>query len=381
MIGVLGGGQLAQMLTEAATKRNIEIAIQTPTKNDPATLNAKKIIHTKNNDTNAIKEMSKYCRSITFENEWISIDKFASLEKEGVKFIPSIKSIAPLVDKVTQRLLLKDLNIPVSEWILLSEINESDNKLPNGFTFPLMAKASKGGYDGKGTRVLNDFNDLHNLINLVKTDSWFLEKWVNYKKEFSLVASRDKYGKFRTFPLVETKQSNQICDFVLAPAEVSHQVNMMAYNILLSIFTELEYVGIIAIEFFYGDGGLVVNEIAPRTHNSAHFTIEACESSQFDQQLCIAAELDVPGTTMSTPGALMVNLLGLSNSNPEKLAKRLELLREIEDINLHWYGKKEEKPGRKLGHATFLLKNKNTDLRRQEAMNLLNKVRAIWPKN
>ncbi len=379
MIGVVGGGQLAQMLGEAAKQRNIDIAVQTNSEDDPATTYASKLILASENDINSTRIMANCCSSITFENEWIDVDGLTDLQNEGVQFIPRLDSLKPLIDKISQRILLNKLEIPGPQWMRLSSIDLHENKLPDNWQFPLMAKASRGGYDGKGTRVIRDFRELNNFMKSVDQNLWFIEKWINYEKEYSLVASRDLKGQFRVFPLVETNQFNQVCDWVLAPAVVPHPVEVMAYNIAASLMTELDYCGVLAIEFFYGSCGLLVNEIAPRTHNSAHYSIEACTSSQFDQQVCIVSGFPLTSPKLIVPGSLMINLLGLSKDSNSSLETRLTEIRNIDGANLHWYGKSEEKPGRKLGHVTFLLKREDPGLRRKEAMDLLKKIRSIWP--
>ena len=242
-----------------------------------------------------------------------------------------------------------------------------------------MAKSARGGYDGKGTRVIKNFEDLRQLLNEVDPNDWLLERWVSYEMELALVASRDLHGRVRAFPIAQTNQCHQVCDWVIAPAEVSHSVKAMAFNIAASLLTELDYVGVIAIEFFYGSKGLLVNEVAPRTHNSAHFSIEACSSSQFDQQICIAAGLPVSDPDMIVPGALMVNLLGLQEGLASSLEDRLSKLKRIKGVHLHWYQKGKEIPGRKLGHVTLLLYAEDAELRKKEALEGLKNIRSIWP--
>jgi 5-(carboxyamino)imidazole ribonucleotide synthase len=165
---------------------------------------------------------------------------------------------------------------------------------------------------------------------------------------------------------------------VIAPASVSQIVEATAYNIAASLLTKLSYVGVMTLEFFYGSDGLFVNEIAPRTHNSGHFSIEACSSSQFDQQLCIAAGLDVPNPEFIADGSLMVNLLGLGADQAEPLEERLSKLRSIEGLHLHWYGKNEI-PGRKVGHVTTLLNGCTADERAERGQQMLQRIREIWP--
>ncbi len=377
-IGVVGGGQLALMLAQAARERGIDLIVQTGSRTDPAVSQASGLVLSDTNDINGTKKLVEKCKCVTFENEWIDLDAFALLEEKGASFIPSLEAIAPLVDKLSQRKLLDNLNIPGPDWLELSSLKINDMKLPNGWKFPLMAKTGRGGYDGKGTKVIQNFKQLKELLLTVDPSNWLLEKWVDYEKELALVISRDLDGKINSFPLTETSQYKQVCDWVMAPVDTPHVVKAMAYNVGASLLRELNYVGVIAIEFFYGIDGLLVNEIAPRTHNSAHFTIEACTSSQFDQQVCIAAGLPTPSTELKVPGALMVNLLGLPRERDD-LNERLKKLREFESAQLHWYSKDDETPGRKLGHITLSLYDRDIELRRIKALDFIEKIRSIWP--
>ena len=379
MIGVVGGGQLAMLLVEAGKKRAVEVVVQTAAETDPAAKKAKQIIL--DDPTNAIgtKLLSEKSRLITFENEWIDIPSLLSLSNDGVSFVPSLKSIRPLINKITQRELLNNLDIPCPDWIPIPLDKSSEIELPSDWQFPLMAKAAKGGYDGKGTKIIKNLKQLQELFETETEQQWMLEKWVSFDKELSIVSSRDSKGIVRSFPVVETYQSNQVCDWVLAPADINHDVDLMVQNIVSSLLAALDYVGVMAIEFFYGSEGLLVNEIAPRTHNSGHFSIDACSSSQFDQQICITSGIDVPMPEMLSKGALMVNLLGLQSNYPISITQRLDDLRGIPGLNIHWYEKDEEKKGRKLGHVTYLLNNEDSLSRKKEAINILKNIRSIWP--
>ena len=379
MIGVVGGGQLAMLLIEAGKKRDIDVVVQTAAKTDPA---AKKTNHVILHDpTNPVgtKLLAEKTSLITFENEWVDISSLLSLENNGVSFVPRLQSIKPLINKITQRELLNSLDIPCPDWMTIPLKKSSEIDLPADWGFPLMAKAAKGGYDGKGTKVIKNLKQLQEFLVIEREEQWMLEKWISFDKELSIVSSRDSKGVVRSFPIVETHQSKQVCDWVLAPAEINHDVDLMVRNIVASLLAELEYVGVIAIEFFYGSEGLLVNEIAPRTHNSGHFSIDACSSSQFDQQICITSGIDVPSPEMLVDGALMANLLGLQSNYPTSLTQRLDDLRSIPGLNVHWYEKEEEKKGRKLGHVTYLLNNKDALSRKKEALDVLQTIRSIWP--
>jgi len=378
-IGVVGGGQLARMLVEAARQRQVDVVVQTGSVDDPAGRIATSVVEADPVDAIATEQLLARCSGITFENEWVSIEDLTALEHRGARFRPSLASLSPLVNKVHQRRLLDQLAIPSPDWVELTSIDSGSPTLPKDWSFPVMAKAATGGYDGRGTRVIRSDQALAELLSEVDGEDWFLEAWVEYERELALVVSRDDQGRVRALPLAETHQANQVCDWVLTPAEVEQVVDATAYNMAASLLTKLDYVGVLAIELFYGSKGLLVNEIAPRTHNSGHVSIEACASSQFDQQLCIAAGLDVPDPALVVPGALMVNLLGLPSGQAASLEHRLALLRSEPDLHVHWYDKQGESAGRKLGHVTVVLDAEEAGARRHQAKEALERVRAIWP--
>ena len=381
MIGVVGGGQLARLLVEAGKKRNVDVVVQTGVTTDPAAKKAKEVILHDPTNAEGTKLLAEKTCSITFENEWIDIPSLLSLENKGVSFLPNLQSIDPLINKINQRELLNSLDIPCPDWIPIPLKKSSELDIPSHWGFPLMAKAAKGGYDGKGTKIIKNAKQLEEFLEVQSKQQWMLEKWVSFDKELSIVASRDSKGIVRSLPIVETYQSKQVCDWVLAPADINHDVDLMVKNVVSSLLAQLDYVGVIAIEFFYGSEGLLVNEIAPRTHNSGHFSIDACISSQFDQQICITSGINVPMPEMISDGALMANLLGLQNNYPISLTQRLDHLRSIPGLYVHWYEKEEEKKGRKLGHVTYLLNKKDALSRKKEALDVLKTIRSIWPSS
>ncbi len=379
MIGVVGGGQLAMLLVEAGKKRDVDVVVQTAAKTDPAAKKSNHVVLYDPTNPLGTKLLSEKSHLITFENEWVDISSLLSLQNNGVSFLPKLEAIRPLINKITQRELLNSLGIPCPDWLPIPLTKSSEFDLPADWGFPLMAKAAKGGYDGKGTRIIKNFKQLQEFLVIQKEEQWMLEKWVSFDKELSIVSSRDSKGIVRSLPIVETYQSKQVCDWVLAPAHINHDVELMVRNIVSSLLAELDYVGVIAIEFFYGSEGLLVNEIAPRTHNSGHFSIDACSSSQFDQQICITSGIDVPMPEMLVNGALMANLLGLQSDYPITLTQRLDDLRSLPGLNVYWYEKEDEKKGRKLGHVTYLLNNKDPLSRKKEALDVLKTIRSIWP--
>ena len=374
-IGVVGGGQLAWMLADAAADLGIAVHVQTPGDADPAVRNASSVVQAPLRDAAATAELAQRCAAITFENEWLDLEALEPLAASGVRFVPSLPALEPLVCKRSQRQLLDRLRLPTPRWC---EMPRPGENLPEGMSYPLMAKAASGGYDGKGTAVLRSPADLAALLERVNASEWVLEELVAFEVELALSVARDSAGRVEVWPLAQTHQHRQVCDWVLTPAAVPHAVQAFARNIAASLVTALDYVGVLAIEFFYGPAGLQVNEIAPRTHNSAHVTIEAAHTSQFTQQARIVAGLPLASTNLQVPGALMVNLLGFLDQETDYQAQR-QALAALPRAAVHWYGKRGAGLGRKLGHVTLLLEAATAAEREQEAMERLMAVRAIWP--
>ena len=377
-LGIIGGGQLALMLVEAAKKRDLKVCVQTKFSNDPAGSKSDYVIQADPLKLKANKELIKECEKIIFENEWIKIDKLNVIDSKNI-FVPSLDAIAPLVDRISQKKLIDKMKLPAPKWMAVSDLKNLDDEEINKLNFHLMAKSNMGGYDGKGNKKVNTKEDLKTFLNENNADDWLVEEWINYKNELALVGARDFSGAIKFFPIVQTFQSNQVCDWVLCPADISFELKMFAINIFSSIVNELNYVGVMGIEFFYGDDGLLINEIAPRTHNSAHFSIEACSSSQFDQHICISTGINPPDIKMHSEGSVMINLLGLKKKVPLSIDKRLEMLSQIKGSNLHWYGKSKETIGRKMAHITFLLDENNHARRLEKSRELYTTVREIWP--
>ena len=377
-IGIIGGGQLALMLVEAAKERDVKVCVQTKSSDDPAALQADKVIHADPLQIKGNKNLIKNCEKVIFENEWVKIEKLKQLGSE-VFFIPNLDSLDPLVDRISQKRFIDKLNLPSPSWLSIRDFKNLSVEDLKAWKFPIMAKSFKGGYDGKGNKKISCKEELEDFLNLNKSEEWIIEEWVDYEKEIALIGSRDNEGVIRVFPIVETFQSNNVCHWVLSPAETSYEIDLFAYNIFSSIVNDLNYVGVLGIEFFFGKGGLLINEIAPRTHNSGHFSIEACNSSQFDQQICISAGIKTPDISMNSKGALMINLLGLRKNHSLKIQDRIDLLSNINGANIHWYGKSKETFGRKMGHITFLLDENNHEKRYDKALSLKKEVNHVWP--
>ena len=419
-IGIVGGGQLAWMLAQAAERQGVELHVQTPGAQDPAVALAASVVQADVRNVAGTAELARRCNAISFENEWIDLPGLGPLAADGVRFVPSLEALRPLVCKRSQRELLQRLNLPSPRWFPLAQVQHqaqtaSDRPettpapvadlndelpgatavaaaparlcLPDGFRYPLMAKAASGGYDGRGTAVLRADADLEALLERVQPADWIVEEFVSFEQELAVVAARDVQGEVMVFPLVQTHQHAQVCDWVLAPVEASHALEQAVRNMAASLLTSLQYVGVLAIEFFYGPRGLLINELAPRTHNSGHYTIEACNLSQFEQQLRVVAGQQALEPALVVPGALMVNLLGFEDrpatgsgdDSTSAYSEQCQALAALPDAHLHWYGKAGSSIGRKLGHITLLLRQPEATARRQEAMERLAQVRQIWP--
>ncbi len=368
-IGVIGGGQLAWMMAQVAPKLELKLMVQTPSSLDPAVAEADGVILASIMDDAATAQLAQQCDIITFENEFVDLDKLRLLEASGVTFRPRLDAIAPLLDKSEQRQYLRDLGIPVPEFSLL----ETEADLEN-LTFPLVLKACRHGYDGQGTFILPSQNELERLWNRLERPKMLLEAFVPFEQELAIMAARSPQGEIALYPVVETQQESQVCRRVIAPAAVSDVVVEQINAIATQILDRLEVVGIFGIEFFLtAENKVLVNEIAPRTHNSGHYTLDACDISQFEMQLRAVADFPLPTPQMQYPQAVMVNLLGYETSSNDYQAQR-EQIAALPQTTVHWYGKNQARPGRKLGHVTTLLKSRD----REAAEAIARQIETLW---
>ncbi len=420
-VGIVGGGQLAWMLAQEARHLGVELHVLTPDPADPAAREASSVVVGRVEDAQATRQLAQRAGRISFENEWVPLDVFGPLEREGIVFLPDLAALQPLLNKRSQRQLLSDLNLPTPQWAGMEdcqpppadESGQSDSpfsstsgsgeeaavggggdgdgsgaaappdpRLPKGLTFPVMAKLSHGGYDGKGTQLLEDQAALEDHLASHTPEDWLLEERVCFEMELAQVVCRDQTGEVRCFPLVQTHQREQVCEWVLFPAPVDHAVAAWARNVSMSLVTALNYVGVMGIEFFFGPGGLLVNEVAPRVHNSGHLTLEACATNQFAQHVRIVAGLPLGSTEPIVKGALMVNLLGYEPEDGPAASldhqPQRQALAAMRGARVHWYGKRPRR-GRKLGHVTFVLEAESVLEREEERARLLSEVRAVWP--
>ncbi|XZN93448.1 MAG: 5-(carboxyamino)imidazole ribonucleotide synthase [Microcoleus sp.] len=374
-VGVVGGGQLAWMMGSAASKLGIELVVQTPQATDPANSIASDTVLAAIDDVNATAELATRSDVITFENEFVNLDGLRTLERQGVLFQPSLSSLDPLLDKYVQRCYLQDLGLPTPsfwQW-------DCSQDLP--LDFPLVIKVRRHGYDGQGTFVVKDSASLESICINLKGVALLVEEFVPFDRELAVIAARSANGEIAIYPIVETQQENQVCRLAIAPARISLEIEAQAEAIARTLLNSLQAVGVFGIELFLtADNQLLVNEIAPRTHNSGHFTIDACKTSQFEQHLRAVCQLPLGNCDLISAGAVMVNLLGYESAESDYLEKRKQLA-QIEGGFVHWYGKKVSRPGRKLGHVTVLLDEEALDRGRSPAEAIAQTIESIWNAN
>lgn len=376
-IGIIGGGQLAWMMATGAKKLGLSLTIQTPSQSDPAVSIADHVVLGAVADATQTALLASQCDVISFENEFIDLPALQVLEHQGIQFYPQLCCLAPLLDKFDQRLYCQRLGLPSPRFATLN----SEAELPQleqtvaTVGLPLALKTRRHGYDGQGTFILKDLDSVRATWASLGHQPILLEAFVPFERELAIMAARSKAGEIALYPVVESQQIDQVCRRVIAPAEVSDRVRQQVTHIATTLLTELEVVGIFGIELFLTtDDQVLVNEIAPRTHNSGHYTLDACGTSQFEQQLRAVSGLSLGAPDLNCAQALMVNLLGFETSSSDYGAQRAALL-TLPNAHLYWYGKGESRPGRKLGHVTLICDRIHSP---NELNQLIHQVDALW---
>lgn len=361
-IGILGGGQLARMSAFAAIRMGFRVSILEKIKDSPAgQLTKNEFVGWVDNK----KVLKKFCQSsdiITLENEFIDHKYIEYIESLGKKVIPSSKTISLIQDKLVQKNTLSRKGIPVARYSGITK-NVGYEKISELLGKKFVLKSRKMGYDGYGNATISnskDFNDA--VIRLSSRHSeLYAEEFINFEKELAVMVVRTK-NQIKTYPLVETIQRNHICHTVIATADVKDKIRKDAEEICVEAVKAVRGYGLFGIELFLTyDDKVLVNEMAPRPHNSGHYTIEACITSQFENHIRSVLNLPLGSTEMVKPAAVMINLLGKRNgagiidNNFEAFSR--------EDIHLHVYGKKDSRIGRKMGHITMLGENSKAILK------------------
>ena len=350
-IGLIGGGQLGRMTIKAAKRLGATCTILDPDDHCPACQLASKQLVAGYHDADAIRQLSNEVDVITFELENIDADTLASLEAEGKAIYPSSAVLKTIQDKLVQKQFLAANDIPTSEFI---EANEPSAELFEQFGYPLVQKARRGGYDGRGVAIMKTADNFDKHLPIPS----LIERFVKADKEIAILVARSTKGEVKTYPPVEMVFNDEnMLDILLAPALIPETVAQEAQRIAEKTVKALNGVGIFGVEMFVTeDGQVLVNEIAPRTHNSGHHTIEANVTDQFEQHL--RAILGLPlGSTETLCPAAMVNLLGAPGETGKPELRGLDETLSISGVNLHLYGKNKTSPYRKMGHITILDKD------------------------
>lgn len=378
-VGVIGGGQLAWMMASGAKTLGIELIIQTPKPDDPAVGIAADTIFAPVADAAATAELAKRCDVITFENEFVDHAALSQLEQAGVVFYPTLRSLTPLLDKYHLRRYLVEHELPTPRFINVEASREPDwAELLSATQFPVVLKTRRLGYDGQGTVVVQNIDALRDTWNLWERQPLIVEEFVPFERELAVMAARSPSGEIVLYPVVETQQEQQVCRRVFVLQDWPDAVTAQVEAIARSLLDRLDYVGIMGIEFFLTKTGQVlVNETAPRTHNSGHYSLDACVTSQFEQQLRAVSGLPLGNPSLTCAAAVMVNLLGFESAESEYLEKR-EAIAALPNAHVYWYGKSQSRPGRKLGHVTVCSSSAN----RGDLEAIAQQVEALWyPKH
>ncbi|MDC4212477.1 MAG: 5-(carboxyamino)imidazole ribonucleotide synthase [Candidatus Nitrosopumilus limneticus] len=351
ILGIIGGGQLGMMLTEAANKMPEHISkviVLDPNRNCSASLVGAEQIIADFKDKDAIINLSKQVDIITYEIESGDSDVLKSVENNA-EINPSPETLKIIQDKFLQKTFLENNSIPVSEFIKIDNIEELKQGLKK-FGYPALLKARRDAYDGKGNFKIDSENKIQQAYDYFKDQKLMLEKFVPFKMEVSVIASRNTKGEIKTYPLVENIHEKNILRQTIAPARTSNEVSQKAEKIATDIMDVLKGAGVFGIEMFVTqDDEIVINEIAPRVHNSGHHTLQSGKTSQFEQHLRAILGLDL-GDTKLIYNTIMYNILG--NLDFEGEYKKLELSEK--NIFLKMYQKKISKPLRKLGHLNIV---------------------------
>ncbi len=348
-LGIIGGGQLGKMLVQKARTMGFYTETLDNSAISPASGISDKHYTGSLYDTEKLENLVKGNDVTTFEIEHVGVDVLKRLERAGYSIFPSPEVLEIIQDKYVQKSTLDRAGIPVPKYV---EAPHPSAEVLSAFGFPLVQKAKKGGYDGRGVAVLRNQSDLGKLLQVPS----MLEELVDIEMELAVIVARSIKGEVVTFPVVEMvfDERVNICDTVLAPARITQQQEAEICRIAIRCVEVLNAVGVVAIEFFLSrNGQILVNEIAPRPHNSGHFSIEACLTSQFEQHIRAVFGLPLGATNLHST-AIMINMLGEPGFDGDPVIEGFNETLAVEGASFHWYGKSETKPFRKMGHVTIL---------------------------
>ena len=373
-LGILGGGQLGKMLLNDTRKFDIQTLVLDPSEEAPSRMSCNAFYKGNLNDFDTVYQFGKMCHVITIEIENVNLEALEKLEEEGHLVYPSPKTLRLIKNKGRQKDFYVENNIPTSKHQRFVDIKDLQNALDKDeLDFPFVWKSAEGGYDGNGVKIVRSALDLYNLPEV----ECLVEALVPFKNELAVIVARNAKGEIKTYPVVEMEfhpEANQV-EYVICPARIDEKVAEKARTVALNVSKAFNHVGLLAVEMFQTeDDEIVVNEIAPRPHNSGHYSIEASYTSQFENH--IRAILNLPlGNTDSKVAGIMVNLVGEEGHTGQVVYENIEKIMAIDGVTPHIYGKRETRPFRKMGHVTIV--NEDMAEARKIAEEVKNSIRVI----
>lgn len=368
-LGILGGGQLGKMLLYETRKFDIHTKVMDPSDEAPSKLACNEFFKGDLMDFDAVYALGKKVDVLTIEIENVNLDALVKLEGEGLKVYPPTRALRIIQNKAKQKLFYVDNNIPTADFQRFAYKSEIEDSVANGgLKFPFIWKAAQFGYDGQGVKVVHKLEDLNGL----PAGECITEEMVDFKNELAVIVARSASGEVRTYPVVEMEfhpEANQV-EYVICPARIDAKIAEKAQEIALQLSNKIKHVGLLAVEMFQTrDDKILVNEVAPRPHNSGHYSIEASYTNQFEQH--IRAILDLPlGNTGSKVAGIMVNLVGAEGHTGNVVYENMGEILSLDGVTPHIYGKKQTRPFRKMGHVTIV----NNDIK--EARKIAEQVKS-----
>lgn len=357
-LGILGGGQLGKMLLYETRKYDIKTHVLDPSPEAPCRIACNHFEQGDLMDFDTVYNFGKQVDVLTFEIEAVNVEALTKLESEGKKVYPSAATLNKIQNKGKQKLFYKENNIPTANFIQFSTLTELKKAITsNQVSIPFVWKCTEGGYDGNGVSIIKTVADLNKLPNT----ECIAEDLVDYKNELGIIVVRNPSGEVKTFPVVEQEfhpEANQV-EYVICPARIDADIRKKASLVAKKVSIAFEHVGVLAVELFQTqDNEILVNEVAPRTHNSGHLTIESNYTNQFEQHL--RSVLDLPlGSTDNKTAGVMVNLVGAEGHTGNVRYENIEKIMALPGVTPHIYGKRETRPFRKMGHVTVVHENIN----------------------
>jgi 5-(carboxyamino)imidazole ribonucleotide synthase len=351
-IGIIGGGQLGRMMVVEAKRMGYNVIVLDPKPNSPAGQVADEQIIADFSDLIALKELSAKTDVLTYEFEHIDVESLSLIEKYGYKIYPSSKTLRMIQNKYIQKSILKNSGIKVPNFYSVGSLIELTDIFYK-FNQKIVLKACTGGYDGNGNIIITDINKLEEAYKEFCNYELMAEEFINYTKEVSIIIAKNHQG-ITFYPIAENIHKNSILINSIIPAKISTETEKRIRHIAEKVSEEIDDFGVFCIEIFIDSNlNILVNEIAPRPHNSGHYTIEGCITSQFEQLIRIITGMPLGSTKLRMPCA-MYNILGSDDVNGEYCVSGIESILNIEDCHLHLYGKAESNHLKKIGHITAL---------------------------